>query len=121
MHIRQEREKAHCRNKQRSKKGPKHAPPRKSGLFSRDHLFGPPNGLRLWQEPRDILRPGSDATFRMAQLQIDRFLALGKDVKKGDRVIFTYEPGNALRWSEAAQGRSEGRAAGTAVDAAARI
>ena len=29
----------------------------------------------------------------MAHVQIDRFLALVKDVKKGDRVIFTYEPG----------------------------
>jgi hypothetical protein len=28
-----------------------------------------------------------------AQVQIDRFLTLLKDVKKGDRVTFTYEPG----------------------------
>lgn len=29
----------------------------------------------------------------MAQAEIERFLALVKDVKKGDRVTFTYEPG----------------------------
>lgn len=32
-------------------------------------------------------------TVEKAQAQIDRFLALVKDVKKGDRVIFTYDPG----------------------------
>lgn len=30
---------------------------------------------------------------KKAQAQIDRFLALVRDVKKGDRVTFTYEPG----------------------------
>lgn len=42
---------------------------------------------------KDGFEKNAGQSVEMAQVQIDRFLTLVKDMKKGDRVTFTYEPG----------------------------
>lgn len=48
---------------------------------------------KLVEAFKDGFEKNAGETVEKAQAQIDRFLALVKDVKRGDRVTFTYEPG----------------------------
>ena len=48
---------------------------------------------KLVEAFKDGFEKNAGERAKKAQAQIDRFLALVRDVKKGDRVTFTYEPG----------------------------
>jgi hypothetical protein len=48
---------------------------------------------KLVQAFKDGFEKNAGPRVDNAQVQIDRFLAFVRDVKKGDRVTFTYEPG----------------------------